>query len=150
MRIILMLLLGLVWLVWPGRPVRAQAPAGAPQVLIDFRFPEYDDAGQLKTEVYGDKATMNPDGSIDVTNLQIVFYENGKPAMRVSAPPCTYNKEAQTASSDSRVLVERKEILLTGVGFRCRLKDKQMKINNKAKVVLSRLKEQIMQETKQP
>lgn len=150
MKIFPMILFVMVGLVGPMCLVSAQSPAGAPQVLNKFRFPEYDVDGQLKTEVRGDQATVNPDGSIEVTNLRIVFFEDSKPVMRVSSPKCTYNKEAQTAESSSRVLIERKEIQLSGVGFRCRLKDKQMKINSNAKVVLLRLKDQVMQEAKQP
>ena len=150
MRIFLTMLLGVAGLLWPAGFVRAQAPAGAQQVLNVFNFPEYDEAGQLKTMVSGDQARVNSDGSIDVTNLKIVFYEKGQPAMRVTSPRCTYNREIQMAESNSRVLIERKEIMLSGVGFRCRLKDKQMRINSNAKVVLSRLKDQVMQEAKQP
>ena len=93
---------------------------------------------------------MHTNGVMEVTNVRVVFYEDGKPVIRMSAPRCTYYAEKQVVESNSRVLIEHKEILISGVGFRCRLKDRQMKISSAAKVVLSRLKEQIIQETEQP
>ena len=136
--------------LWPAAPAPAQALANAPQVFNDFRLPEYDESGRIKTDVRGDQAVMHTNGVMEVTNVRVVFYEDGKPVIRMSAPRCTYYAEKQVVESNSRVLIEHKEILISGVGFRCRLKDRQMKISSAAKVVLSRLKEQIIQETEQP
>ncbi|NLE67121.1 MAG: LPS export ABC transporter periplasmic protein LptC [Lentisphaerae bacterium] len=137
-------------LAWPGTPAGAQELADTPQVFNDFRLPEYDEAGRLKTDVRGDQAVMHTNGVMDVTNVRVVCYEEGRPVMRISAPRCTYYGDKQVVESTSRVLVEREDILISGVGFRCRLKDRQMKISSNAKIVLSRLKDQVIKESETP
>ncbi len=110
------------------------------QVAKGIRYPQYDTAGQLKFEVLGDEARALADGKIHVVNLKIVFYEEGRVLMEVSAPECLLDRVRQIATSTSTVCVARSEMVLTGQGYTFTWENNLgcLKINQRAKVVLTR------------
>lgn len=109
------------------------------QVFKGFRYPDYDEKGQLKFEITGDEAQVQPDGLIQIKNLKMVFYEQGKVMMQVSTPQCLFDRVKRSAVSSSDVCVARKEIELTGHGFTWNAQDGRMEILSKARVVLRNL-----------
>ncbi len=114
------------------------AGAGA-QVLKGFRYPDYDEKGQLKFEITGDEAQVQPDGLVQIKNLKMTFYEQGKIMMQVSTPHCLFDRVKRSAESSADVCVARKEIELTGRGFAWNAQDGRMKILSNARVVLRNL-----------
>ncbi|MDO9543080.1 MAG: hypothetical protein Q7J98_12270 [Kiritimatiellia bacterium] len=108
------------------------------QALKGFRYPDYDTQGQLKMEISGDKARFLPQDIIQINNLRMTFYEEGKMVMRVSTPLCLFDRGKRTAVSTSEVYVTRAEIIITGQGFNWNEKDGLIRINNNAKVILQK------------
>ncbi|MDP2990879.1 MAG: hypothetical protein Q8O57_09995 [Kiritimatiellota bacterium] len=113
--------------------------AAVGQVLKGFRYPDYDEKGQLKFEITGDEAQVQPSGLIQIKNLKMTFYEQGKVMMQVSTPQCLFDRVKRSAVSSSDVRVERKEIELTGRGFAWNAQDGRMKILANTRVVLRNL-----------
>jgi hypothetical protein len=110
-----------------------------PQVAKKVRYPEYDAQGQLKFEVMGDEAQVLPDGLIHVVNLKLVFYEEGRVMMRVTASECFLDRVKQIAASTSDVCVARSDMVLTGIGYEFMWENNQCRLNivSQTKVVLS-------------
>jgi hypothetical protein len=115
------------------------AAAAFGQVLKGFRYPDYDEKGQLKFEITGDEAQVQPDGLIQIKNLKMTFYEQGKVMMQVSTPQCLFDRVKRSAVSSSDVCVARKEIELTGRGFTWNAQDGRMQIITNTRVVLRNL-----------
>ena len=109
------------------------------QVLKGFRYPDYDEKGQLKFEITGDEAQVQPNGLIQIKNLKMTFYEQGKVMMQVSTPQCLFDRVKRSAVSSSDVCVERNEIKLTGRCFAWNAQDGCMKIFSDTRVVLRNL-----------
>ena len=111
------------------------------QVLKGFRYPDYDEKGQLRFEITGDEAKVQPDGLIQIKNLKMTFYEQGKVMMQASTPQCLFDRVKRSAVSTSDVCVARKEIELTGRGFAWNAQDGRMHIVSNTRVVLRNMSE---------
>ncbi|MFH1475956.1 MAG: hypothetical protein ABIH24_00475 [Verrucomicrobiota bacterium] len=118
------------------------AAAAFGQVLKGFRYPDYDEKGQLKFEITGDEAQIQPSGLIQIKNLKMTFYEQGKVMMQVSTPQCLFDRVKRSAVSTSEVCVARAEIELTGRGFTWNAQDGRMQILSNTRVVLRDLSAQ--------
>lgn len=108
------------------------------QAIKGFRYPIYDNQGQSKMEIAGDKAQVLPQGLIQISNLKMTFYEEGKMVMHVITPLCFYDRVKQTAMSTAQVCVTRAEIRITGHGFDWNEKEGRIRINNNTRVVLQK------------
>jgi len=108
------------------------------QTFKGFRYPDYDNRGQLKMEIAGDKAQILPKDLIQISNLKMTFYEEGKMIMRITTPLCFYDRIKQTAMSTAQVCVMRAEIKITGRGFDWNEKAGRIRINNNTRVVLQK------------
>ena len=115
------------------------AAAAVGQVLKGFRYPDYDEKGQLKFEITGDEAQVQSNGLIQIKNLKMTFYEQGKVMMQVSTPQCLFDRVKRSAVSSSDVCIARKEIELTGRGFAWNAQDGRMQIFSNTRVVLRNL-----------
>ncbi|MDD5677303.1 MAG: hypothetical protein PHW60_04830 [Kiritimatiellae bacterium] len=115
------------------------AIAATGQVLKGFRYPDYDEKGQLKFEITGEEAQVQPSGLIQIKNLKMTFYEQGKVMMQVSTPQCLFDRVKRSAVSTSDVCVARKEIELTGRGFAWDAQGGRMDIMSNARVVMRNL-----------
>lgn len=105
------------------------------QVLRGFRYPDYDTNGLLRFEIMGDEAKIQPSGLIQITNLKMTFYEQGKLMMTVCTPQCLFDRAQRSATSSADVRVTRQEIELTGRGFSWNAQDGRMKILSNTRVV---------------
>jgi lipopolysaccharide export system protein LptC len=125
---VLVLLLAVVAVGWAEKSIV--------QTVAGFRVPEYDDKNQLKSQMFGDFAKVLPDGVIEITQLKIDFYSDGKVNMTVTAPRCTYKQKEGMAESDADVRITREDMVVTGKGFAWSGRDEQFRIFKEAKVVL--------------
>ncbi|MBI2438064.1 MAG: hypothetical protein HYV36_04530 [Lentisphaerae bacterium] len=112
------------------------AAAAAGQVLKGFRYPDYDEKGQLKFEIMGDEAQVQPDGLIQIRNLKMTFYEQGKVIMQIVTPQCLFDRVKRSAVSSAEVFMERKGIELTGRGFVYDAQAGRLQIHNNVRLVL--------------
>lgn len=85
--------------------------------ISGFRVPDYDDAGRLRAQLFGEHAKVLDDGRVEIINLKIVLYKEGQYAATVFAPNCFFNIDTRDAHSDGPVLVESDLMTLTGRGF---------------------------------
>jgi lipopolysaccharide export system protein LptC len=132
---VLVLLLAVVAVGW--------AEKSSVQTVAGFRVPEYDDKNQLKSQMFGDFAKVLPDGVIEITQLKIDFYSDGKVNMTVTAPRCTYKQKEGMAESDADVRITREDMVVTGKGFAWSGRDEQFRIFKGAKVVLKAARKQM-------
>jgi lipopolysaccharide transport protein LptA len=88
------------------------------RTLKRFRVPEYDDDGVKKSELTGENAALKADGTADITDLKIDFYEpDGTVKMKVTAPHCKYSQKRKLAKSPSSVRIESGRMVVTGDNF---------------------------------
>jgi hypothetical protein len=113
------------------------------QTVTGFRVPEYDENNHLKSQLFGDFAKILPDGVIEITQLKIVFYSDGKVDMTVTSPKCTYKQKEGTAESEAEVRIARDNMVVTGRGFAWNGRDEKFQIFNEAKVVLKEARQQM-------
>jgi hypothetical protein len=117
-----------------GRAACAEDPPV--QTVTGFRVPEYDDQNRLKSQLFGDFASVLPDGIIEITQLKIDFYDEGEVVMTVTAPRCRYDQKKGNAQSDSDLRITRKNMVVTGKGFSWSGRSERFEIYREAKVVL--------------
>jgi len=117
------------------------------QSIKKFRYPNYDNQGQLKMEVAGNHAQVLPQGLIKIADLNMTFYEEGKKAMTIATPVCLYDRLKQTATSKSRVFVTRSEIKISGIGFDWNENDGVIRINDNSRVVMQKTEQKSNFET---
>jgi len=114
------------------------------QTVAGFRVPEYDDNNQLKSQLFGDFAKVLTEGVIEITQLKIDFYSDGKVDMTVTSPQCTYKQKDGRAESDATVRITREDMVVTGKGFAWSGRDEKFQIFKEAKVVLKGARKQMV------
>ena len=111
--------------------------------LTGFSVPEYDENGNMTSQLFGDYAEFLPDGIVRITNLKIEFYDDGEVHMRVTAPECVYDQNTKQAESDSSVRIARDNMVVTGVGFIWVAGKEYLEIRSDAKVVLKNVRKRM-------
>lgn len=127
------------WMVVVGLALAGSAwaqKAPGPQIISDFRVPDFDENGVKKSEVVGDKAEILADGQVKITGLRIVMYKDGQVEATVVADQCTFDRKEKRAFSNSAVSIERGGMKVTGRGFRYASTGQRIEILNDARVVL--------------
>ena len=101
----------------------------------EFRVPEYDSNNLLKSLLFGDYAEVQGDGSIDITELKVEFYEDGTNVqMTVTAPRCSYDRRKGLARSTSSVRIEGDQMTVTGEDFTFDVERERFQIRKDARV----------------
>jgi hypothetical protein len=111
--------------------------------LTDFSVPEYDQQGNMVSELKGDYADILPDGRVRIRNLRIDSYRDNEIDMSITAPECEYSESDKTAHSDSDVRIARDNMVVTGQGFSWRSSDERLVIRSNVKVVLKNVKKHV-------
>ena len=101
-----------------------------------FRFPEYDDEGVMKSQIFGDHAVIQNDGKVKVSNFKIEVYEKGDTQMLVTAPECVYDRKNSSARSESAVRIKQDQMIVTGKDFSWDGKSEIFIIRQDARVTL--------------
>ena len=112
---------------------RAQGIAGP---IKEFRLPEYDDNGKLKSEILGEEAKMQPDGKIKITNLHLRMYKAGVLEATIWAAECLFDRNEKTAVSDTAVRLEKGRMTVSGIGLRWNGDQQHIEILSSVRVVL--------------
>lgn len=133
------LVLSLFLLVVFRVPVFAQRDTKA----NDFRVPELDEQGNLKSMMIGKEARISPGKPMEITGLTVEFYEENKEVnMRIESPKCTYNDRTGLATSDDEVHIEGQGFTIDGKGFEYMIKEERLHILSNTKVVLRNISSQ--------
>jgi lipopolysaccharide export system protein LptC len=126
---------GLIY--WIPAMVCLVAVGVAQEPMEDLRIPlEHYPTGELKTELFADRAEVPPDGSIVAFGLILKsFTVDGELVMEIQAEDCVCDRVAQVASSSNHVSLTRGDINVSGDGFTWSGADEKLKILNNARVV---------------
>jgi len=119
-----------------GGALRAAAQLEPGQTIQQFRLPDYDRDGQLKSQLFGDQARVLNADEVEVTNLRIELYEGTQVTTRVSAPQCLYHRKQNAAASDGAIRIARENAVITGERFTWRAGDNHFLIESNAQVVI--------------
>ena len=119
---------------WPAAG-HAQEPME--QEVMNFRLPEYDAAGMLKSQIFGDRAKIARDGVITIDNLRMEFYEGSATNIHLWAERCVYDRQGGAVSSDTAVRVVHDGMVMTGIGLRWSTNDPRVHILADVKLVVS-------------
>lgn len=114
-----------------GGAVSAQLPDAAGEIT-DFRVPEFDANGVLKSEILGERAKPLPGGDqIKITGLRIIMYDKNKEVeSTLTSAHCTVNRKDRNAFSNSEVTITRGNVVITGRGFRWTAENQRIEILN--------------------
>ena len=109
---------------------------GVGMEISGFRVPDYDDQGNLRAQLYGGHAKVLEGGEVEITNLKIEMYRDGRVAMTVFAPRCFFNMDTRRARSEGRVLIESGVMTVEGRGFEWSAAAGRFEILNESKVLV--------------
>jgi 3-deoxy-D-manno-octulosonate 8-phosphate phosphatase (KDO 8-P phosphatase) len=94
-----------------------KAPADTSGGYIEkFEVPERDENGNLKWKLNGDRATIRPDGLLNIQNARAAIYASNKVDMVFSSPTCLLDRVNSHATTDDHVRIDRENMVLTGIG----------------------------------
>ncbi len=106
------------------------------QTIERFKVPEFDANGVKKSEIFGERAEIPPDGKVKITGLKIFLYKDGEVDATLSASECTFDRAQKLAFSNGDVTIERGKMKVTGKGFRWSSENQHIEILNAVHVVL--------------
>jgi lipopolysaccharide export system protein LptC len=89
------------------------APTG---YIEKFEVPQRDEAGNLKWKLSGDRATIRPDGLMNVYNARAEFYTSNQVDLVFTSPVCLLDRVNNRAATDAPVRIERANMIMTGIG----------------------------------
>lgn len=81
-----------------------------------FEVPERDEAGNLKWKLSGDRATIRPDGLMNIHNARAEFYTSNRVDLVFTSPVCLLDRLHNRAATDAPVRIERENMIITGIG----------------------------------
>ncbi len=102
----------------------------------------YDAEGNLKALLYGRHSKVLKNEVVDITDLRIDVYQDGKIDAAIYAPQCLVHfvkrgeETILVAESDGEVLVELEGLTIVGRGFRFRSDQNRFEILKDAKVIV--------------
>ncbi|MFO8089857.1 MAG: LPS export ABC transporter periplasmic protein LptC [Desulfatiglandaceae bacterium] len=108
-----------------------------PREITGFEIPEYDEENNLESLLSGEKARFGDTSEVVIDGLKIETFKDEVVEMTVTAPHCIYNRQEKTVKSDSRIRIEREEMVITGKDFEYNAGKELFKINKDVKVVLA-------------
>lgn len=104
--------------------------------IKDFRIPEFDAAGVLKSEIFGDVAKPLANNQIQITGLRIIMYKNKEVEAILTSEHCTVDRKDRNAFSNADVKIVRGNIVMTGKGFRWGSETQRIEILNNFHMVM--------------
>ncbi len=118
----------------------------AQTVIKNFRVPEYDSKGNLKSRVQGDRATQQSGSKVLIEGLTVETYdprlaeEFGITSFTVKSTSSTFDAQEKVIESSESVLGTSSDgsIQLSGVGFRFDQKQNKLVISNQVQTVISK------------
>ena len=107
----------------------------------DFKLPEYDAQGRLKSQVNGKGVKQLPNGQMLITTLHLETYrDDGKVEMIVEAPECLYDSKLRVASSAGEMKARQAggKYTITGEGFEWQQTNSVLIISNRAHTIINK------------
>lgn len=104
--------------------------------ITGFKVPDYDEDNNLISQISGDKALFREDGQVELTNLKIETFEENTLETTITSPICVYDREKKTAQSQSKIRIERENMVITGENYLYDSERSNFEIRKDVKVVL--------------
>ncbi len=107
----------------------------------DFKLPEYDAQGRLKSQINGKGFKQLPNRQMLITTLHLETYrEDGQVEMIVEAPECLYDSEQRIATSAGEMKARQADgkYVITGTGFQWQQTNSVLIISNRAHTIISK------------
>ncbi len=101
-----------------------------------FRVPDYNEQGEMTSQLFGDRAEMQGGGDVKVTGVNMEFYKAGEVYMTVTSPHCFFNQKTRKAHSDAAIAADMEGIRVRGRGFTLSSSDRTVQILNDSEVVI--------------
>jgi hypothetical protein len=123
-----------------GGVVSAQSISPSPSTALQvegIRVPEFNADGTLKSEFFGDSARPLENGLVELTNLRLNFYKDGRLNGFILTPRCIYDKNAKLVFSNADVTMRQGEILISGTGFRWFQETQIVEILNRCSLIVN-------------
>jgi hypothetical protein len=102
-----------------------------------IRVPEYNSDGTLKSEFFGDTARPLDNGLMELTNLRLNFYKEGRLDGFILTPRCIYDKNTKLVFSNADVTMRQGDILISGTGFRWFQETQVVEILNRCSLIVN-------------
>ena len=117
-----------------------------PTTFEEFRLPHYDEAGQLKAELYGRRA-VKEGPLLRMTDARVEVYEAGRMSMTIWAAECVYHMRTGQLTSETEVRVTRAGLQMTGEGLRWKNGETEVTILRNVRVVTTQGTQWFQKET---
>jgi lipopolysaccharide export system protein LptA len=105
--------------------------------ISGFRVPEYDEQGQMTSQLFGDHAELGKDGVVKIEGVRVELYRNGEVFITVISPGCFYNQKSREVRSDEVVSAESDGIRVTGSGYLLDVEKRTVQVLDNSRVVFS-------------
>ena len=108
-------------------------------VVHGFRVPDYDEAGSLRSQVFGERARQLGDGYVEITGLRVETYIDGDSSrvdLLVESPQCRYHERRRLIDSEETLVMTRDNLTISGRGYTYDPQSEQFTILNEAEVVI--------------
>ncbi len=123
---------------WTGSGVAQTAGGGSGK---DFKLPEYDPQGRLKSQVTGKGVKQLPNSQMLITTLHLETYrDDGKVELIVEAPECLYDSKRRIATSPGEMRARQADgkFTITGQGFEWQQTNSVLIISNRAHTIINK------------
>jgi len=120
-----------------GRAQTFKPPESIPLQVEGIRVPEYGADGTLKSEFFGDSVRPLDNGLMELTNLRVNFYKEGRLDGYILTPRCIYDKGAKMVFSNADVTVRQGDLLISGTGFRWFQESQVVEILNRCSLIIN-------------
>ena len=104
--------------------------------IENFRVPDFDANGVMKSEIFGERAKPLTNDMIRITGLRIVMYKNKAVDVVLTSAHCTEDRKTRNAFSNDEVKIERGKEVINGTGFRWESEKQRIEILNKFHMVM--------------
>lgn len=105
--------------------------------ISGFRVPEYNDQGQMTSQLFGDHAELQGNREVEITGARMEFYRDGDVFMTVQSPRCFYNQKSRKVQSEEAVTAEMDGVRLTGTGYFLDVDGRTVRVLNDSRVVFA-------------
>lgn len=109
-----------------------------------INVPYYDEDGELQARLFGGFAKLLDDEKVEVTNIRIDVYDEGRVIMTIYAPQCftaldeTDDEKVLSVYSGGDVLIEMEQMTVAGRGFRFSSAQNRFEILEDSRVLIKK------------
>lgn len=110
--------------------------------ISGFRVPEYDEQGEMTSQLFGDHAIMGADDSVKIEGVRLEFYRDEEVFLHAESPYCFYDRKEGQVHSDAPVRAEMDGMVLTGKGFELQADARTVHVLENCRVEISDVMQQ--------